>query len=231
MEEGSPGPSQSIQSAAASQGELVGRVGAKEEVKVEDENLTQNDILVKQETHPDTDEDHVHLGKVEAEDLLVQLREGNLGQLASTMQNAIGLSFGGLVPKTAVLRFYERYTASDRIEWSYVHHQWDLGFSATLTLPAFYNRSFTGQIKRTTGQAEISAAQVFLKDSDVLEAAPRLPPSQKYIRKHVPLKKYQRLALFQMGLDPEDVHKQVLHQVYMGFRALGCRTEVWDGNS
>ena len=65
---------------------------------------------------------------------------------------------------------------------------------------------------------------------EVLEAARWLVPPICRLRRRVVLNKDQKNLLRQAGYDPGKLHKEMTHNLYMGFRAIGCRTALWDSN-
>ena len=162
--------------------------------------------------------------------VLARLENGGWRAEARDLSNKIGLDLRQQSSKIALRRFCERYTQTDNKGYSYTIQRLPHGFSAVLTVPVFYNRTFQGGVRPTEHMAEASAADAFQRDTDAQKVAWKLPPSLTNIWKSVKLQKYQRLALERAGVAWKGIEKQIVHEVFMGFQDLGCRTALWDGN-
>eukprot|EP00438_Fugacium_kawagutii_P006332 Skav213287 [mRNA] locus=scaffold2236:80465:80764:- [translate_table: standard] len=96
-------------------------------------------------------------------------------------------------------------------------------------MPSYFNRRFVGRPKGTREQAENATIRdVFLQDADVLDVAEKLPPTMDSIRQFTVLSTDQKKECRDQGIDRADLHRQLQHCIYMGFRELGCRNAVWD---
>jgi len=179
----------------------------------------------KLEAEPDEQDDVAIVDSI-----MARLENGGWRAEAWGLSTKIGLDLRKEPSKIALRRFCERYTQTDKIGHFYTMQRHPQGFSAVLTVPAFYNRTFHGGVRATEYMAEASAADAFQRDADAQKVARKLPPSLTNIWKAVKLQKYQRIALERAGVPWKDIEKQIVHEVFMGFQNLGCRTALWDGN-
>ena len=225
--------------------ELSGDEGEEwEEVEVEEEapeapehsDEVEVKLEVKEEepTEANASEDLLAQIRCEVQEILSRLRSGGFREKACELQHHIGIKdFTQLHPSRALTQFSELYCCTNKHEFSFTVHTRDLGYSATLTFPAFYNRSYNGKSKRTVEGAKVSAAEAFQGNASVVHTAALLPPSQKIIRKYAAaaLKKFQRKILEEeLGEDGKSIEKEIGHEIFMGFQELGCRTALWDRN-
>ena len=130
-----------------------------------------------------------------------------------TMEESIGMDLHASHPKTAVRDFLIRYFGEkiDRDDCYYVLQGDEAGFRAKLHVPIWSSDVFEGQQCSSEKEAESSAAQSFLRDSQVVEIAPRLPAPMKVVKYWVGNADCQR--------------------VYNEQREKGCRMAVWDGRA
>ena len=96
---------------------------------------------------------------------------------AESLESSFHLSFEGKHPKAAVNMFLFRYTGRDIIKdedfWYSCEERSD-GIECSLHIPAWRSGAiFVGQACESSAQAEVSAAEKFLPDPDVVEAAGR----------------------------------------------------------
>lgn len=163
----------------------------------------------------------------DVEQLLEKLSTEEYAKLAKYVTGR-GMKFDGKAPKDALGSWHGRYTTAEDIDYYFEYEDRNPGIIATLVMPSYFNRRFTGKTTRTKSEAENSACRVFLEDADVLDAAAKLPPPMESIRKFTSLSAEQKKILREKGLDPLDIHRQLQQCVYMGFRELGCRNDRWD---
>ena len=105
------------------------------------------------------------------------------------------------------------------------------GFITTLVLPVFFQRQFTGACRPRKTEAEESACEVFKHDVQVQKVRRLLPPRMSKVRALATRNRKQKDELEENGLDHSVVRSDMVRVIYNGFRALGCRCALWDGNA
>ena len=131
--------------------------------------------------------------------------------------------------------FLHRYHGIENVNhlWSFSYQYYGKWVKATLKTSGISrdDRVFEGgEWCYSTRLAEMAAIQVFREDAEVRAIAEQIPPTMQRIRENCLLNKHQKKALRDCDIDPGVVHKELMQILYMHFRALGCRTALWDGN-
>ena len=166
----------------------------------------------------------------DADALLELLRSGRLSQVAQSMRCKIGIDLTAYQdPKTAVRDFLERYS-NRQVKVTYQHKRNAAGIVAKLVTPQFFERAFEGSMAADEKGAEVSACKAFLKDPQVQQVSKLVPPSISLIRKRLQFNKYQKNSITEHGLCPRELQTEMVQEVYMTFRDMGCRTALWDEN-
>ena len=105
-------------------------------------------------------------------------------------------------------------------------------FKATLTMHLLRDRKFEGEwVYHNKRMAERSAIVAFRDDPEVQEIAAWLPPGQKCIRNNIKPKPAEKEAALAHGIHWTVLHKELIKQLFLRFRDLGCRTALWDGHA
>ena len=153
---------------------------------------------------------------------------------AASLEASAGMSFEGKHPEAAVNIFLFRYTGRDIIkkqDYWHICEETPHGVVCSLHVPAWRSGAiFVGRACEAPSQAEISAAEIFLEDTEVLEAAERLRPPMCVVQHHTRETKSQREDLRNSG-QVQQVRKEMANQKYHGFQTKGFRTAVWDGKA
>ena len=127
--------------------------------------------------------------------------------------------------------FLKRYTReSNELVYEYQTTP-DERLCATLVVEDFFDPRFTGQYRADKHDTETTAAQAFKQDRQVNEVRRWLAPPMWLIRKGTSLTRTQKDELDEKGFKSGTVHKDMQRCIFNGFRALGCRHSLWDGNT
>ena len=149
-----------------------------------------------------------------------------------SLEASAGMSFKGKQPKAAVNMLFFRYTGRDIInkpDYWYICEETPHGVVCSLHVPAWRSGAiFVGRACEAPSPAEISAAEIFLEDTEVLEAAERSPPPMCVVQHQSRETKSQREDLRNSG-QIQQVRNEMANQKYHGFQTKGFRTAVWDG--
>jgi len=169
-----------------------------------------------------------------ADSLIARIRSGELETIAHGMRRDIGIDtieWRRMRPKYALVIFLGRYTCQGEPRFWYEYtggvNEW---YVATLVTPAFFGRRFSGFWKQGKREAEENACKTFKHDGQVNEVREKLPPSMLKIKRWASLSRLQKDQLKEKGYNPADVHGDMCKSIYSGFKKLGCRTALWDGN-
>ena len=150
-----------------------------------------------------------------------------------SMHASLGMDLTKKHPKNAVKEFLQRYFARDIAydDYFYVMEEEEegdkgeegkCGFRAKLHVPIWSQQVFQGDWRNSPKEAEVSAAEQFVADLDVREAAANLPAPLKVI-------KYWN-RLHDTRNTGAAVHERSRHE-YNNQRNRGCRMALWDGKA
>ena len=171
----------------------------------------------------------------------------NFREKAIALMEHKGMNLSALEPSIeGVLQpFLHRYHAGLNPE-NDVKHFWKFSFEeywgdgppqflATLMISGISpkDREFKGtEWCCSPRKAQMSAIRVFCEDAEVQAIAEQLPPPYPKISESCKLKKGEKAAVKDAGIkEYKPVEKELQKFLYLRFRALGCRTALWDGNS
>ena len=135
-------------------------------------------------------------------------------------------------PKEAVRRFFNLYCDSGPAttnDYYYDSPDYEPGVVAKLITPSFYSRVFVGEPLRTKKDREISAAKVFCKDPQVIEAAKNLLPAIKKCKQLSSGAATQHAPSVVVGRGR--VEGERAQSVYSSHQANGCRNMFYHGNA
>ena len=140
----------------------------------------------------------------------------------------IGLDSTVQISKILLRQFCGRYTGSQDVDFYFTHSSLRLQeqrppWRQPPLLPRFTCRHFSTRQGTTTAKSSSCrvVSMAFLADADVVDAAARLPPPLKAIRKQVALTMPQKEALRERGINTTTFARDILERVYMAFRPMG----------
>ena len=145
-----------------------------------------------------------------------------------------GMNLDGLHPKETVNTFLSRYAGRSMVKGqdiSYETKSVPQGFVSKLVVPVWSDsQSYFGQACATEKAAEVSAAQAFLADPEVIETASNLPPPMWKIRRCMRDQHKATVQSLSGSRKTKAVQKatQAAHDRYNKYRD-SCRTAIWDG--
>ena len=148
-----------------------------------------------------------------------------------SMHASIGMDLTKPHPKNAVKEFLQRYYARDITYPDYFYvmeeegnkgEEGKCGFRATLHVPIWGQQVFQGDWRNSPKEAEVSAAEQFVADKDVREAAANLPAPVKRI-------KYWN-KLHDKTSTSQEVHERSRRE-YSDQQNRGLRMAFWDGKA
>ena len=176
---------------------------------------------------------------VKTEDEFGEEKSNRKGKRPLTDEKALeaskGMRLDGAHPKERVNTFLSRYFGRSMVKGqdiSYETKSVQQGFVSKLVVSVWsHSQSYFGQARETEKAAEVSAAEAFLVDQDVIEAANHLPPPMSKVRQFERDKQkgmVQSLSGFKKTKAVRQI-KQAAHDTYNQFRDDGCGTAMWDG--
>ena len=105
------------------------------------------------------------------------------------------------------------------------------GFVSALHVPIWSEEVFFGQACATEKEAKVSAAEAFLSNPAVIEAAAKLPPPAWKTRKHVREENKDTLRSLSNSKKSRFAEelKEASKERFNSFREEGCGNAFWDG--
>lgn len=172
---------------------------------------------------------------------LRQEEKDRLLTVSQNLANEIGMTFDAqtsrIDPKKLVHTFFSRYRQTEsedhyfQTESFLQNSQWR--FASTLRTPSFFLRSFRGEPMLHRHAAEASACRKFLEDPKARDAASKLPPPSKVLKRYITgmLRSAWKTDMRQRGINPKLVQQEAVQELSDKLRSLGCRLALWDGNA
>jgi len=145
-----------------------------------------------------------------------------------------GMRLDGAHPKERVNTFLSRYFGRSMVKGqdiSYETKSVQQGFVSKLVVSVWsHSQSYFGQARETEKAAEVSAAEAFLADPDVMEIANQLPPPMWKVRQFERDKQKEHIQSSRGSGKTNSVQEstQTAHDTYNQYQGR-CRTAFSDG--
>ena len=154
----------------------------------------------------------------------------------SETSDQVGMSFENLAPREAVHIFLCRYHGRDVAkgqDYSYTCDKVPGGYVAKLSVPAWFDSKFYGEMCDTMKKAEQSAAKAFTEDVDVLATAAKLPPPVWALTNQVKAKSARNKPFMQAdncrSLSTFADKRRMINTTPT--ETLALELQMWDGNA